>query len=195
MKRFFFLVPFFLVSCTIGSSPEPTYYDLSAKDGTPLTAPDLFIEVHRPTLPSYLDRPQMVREENTYQYTVDDIDWWAEPLDTMFLRILTDDLRQRLPASRILSELDADTSFAPYSIETDIDQFNAIEGNRVAFKATLSINDKTGLRTMHRQPVEFSLAAAPTPEALASSLSELTAAYADLIVKELQEEKICTPAP
>src|ERR1700734_3383444 len=101
MKRVILIFALFLASC--GTSPEPRFYGLNEIDG-PQTEQNLSIKIQRPGLPQYLDRPDIVRSENTYQYKIDEMRRWAEPLDRMFERILTEDLQQRLPDNRIQSE-------------------------------------------------------------------------------------------
>jgi uncharacterized lipoprotein YmbA len=129
MKRFVLFLTLLLTAC--GTSPEPNYYGLTQIDGA--TAPGVYtVKIQRPGLPDFLDRPDIVSGENAYQYTIDEMHRWVEPLDRMFERILTEDLRQRLPNSKILSESDTGTADLQYVVETNITQFNVISAEALS---------------------------------------------------------------
>src|ERR1700734_1922854 len=102
MRRLFFLLSLlWFAGC--GTSPEPDFYNMKKIDGAQFDN-NFSIKIQRPSIPEYLDRPDIVREENAYQVKIDEMYRWAEPLDRMFERILAENLRQRLPKSIILSE-------------------------------------------------------------------------------------------
>jgi uncharacterized lipoprotein YmbA len=204
MKRLAYLAVLVLAGC--GTSPEPDYYDMSAVNGTALPNVVTSLEIERPTLPSYLDRPDFVRQDNAYRYSIDEFQRWAEPLDRMFERILTEDLRQRLPGSAILSEADTGTFKMRYAVESDIQQFNSVtqDGSSTAvLKVTLSLVDKTvttklvtdangaplKLKMMRQETFQLSIPAGTSPDSIASALSKLVAAYADEVALVLQQQK------
>jgi len=180
------IILFFLFSlAACGTSPEPRDYGLVPVNGA--TAPDLVlnIKVQRPSLPNYLDRPQMVRLENFYEYKSDEWHRWAEPLDRMFERILTIDLRQRLPQSHILAESDTGVLENPVTIDTAVQQFNEVGNHTVILSTTLSMNDKHGASSLLAQSIELT----STDESLSatvSALSNLIGSYADHIVQIFQ---------
>ena len=184
MKRAVVLFTLFLVAC--GTSPEPDYYELAAVNGTPSSGNLVSIKIQRPSLPDYLDRPDIVREETGYQYKIDEMRRWAEPLDRMFERLLAEDLRQRLPDSKILSESDTGTVDLRYVVETDIEQFNAIGKDEAALKGVLLISDKTGSLPAKPLRIELTAPAGASTQALAAALSDLIGEYADHIQAAIQ---------
>jgi uncharacterized lipoprotein YmbA len=111
---------------------------------------------------------------------------WAEPLDRMFERILAEDLRQRLPDSRILSESDTGTVGLRYTVETDIEQFNAVGDGQAALKAVLSLSDKSG--AMKPKRIELNAPSGASPDVLASALSNLIGQYADRVQDSLRQQ-------
>jgi len=188
MKRAALFLVLFLAAC--GVSPEPDYYDLAKVNGTPLPGVALSIKIQRPSLPDYLDRPDIVSEENAYRYRIDEMRRWAEPLDRMFERILTEDLRQRLPDSRILPESDTGTTNLRYVVETDIEQFNTIGKDEASLKAVLSINDKTATTAIQPEHIQLTAPANGSMAALAAALSNLIGAYADTIQVAIQQQAL-----
>ncbi len=84
----------FLAGC--GSSPENHYYVLSPVPPSPPATPARsglgIASVH---LPGLLDRPQLVLRTGSGTVDIRELDRWAEPLDQMVPRILTQDLALR----------------------------------------------------------------------------------------------------
>jgi uncharacterized lipoprotein YmbA len=171
-----------LTSCS--TSPEPQFYGLSEIDGTQ-TKQNFSIKIQRPSLSQYLDRPDIVRSENTYQYKIDEMHRWAEPLDQMFERVLTEDLQQRSPNGKILSESDTGTIDLRYIVETNIAQFNEIDDERISLKLQFSITDRTKAQNFTPQYMEMLLPFDGTNDGLAAALSKLVGFYADRIVSAL----------
>jgi uncharacterized lipoprotein YmbA len=177
-----------LTACSLGSSQEPNYYELTPVSGTSAPGIGLAIKVQRPSIPAYLDRPDIVRQENDYQYKIDQFSWWAEPLDEMLERILAEDLRKRLPDSSVLTESDTGTMNARYIVNTDIERFNAVDANDVAFKATLSIEDKNGGAPFKPEVITLHTDGATWPDAIAAALSTLAGEYADRVAEALRQQ-------
>jgi uncharacterized lipoprotein YmbA len=92
----------FVSACA--SSPPVRYYTLSdiAPDAR-LTAPseDAPVRVDRVTIPSELDRSQVVRRIDANRLQIAELDRWAGPLDEMIRRVLSADLAARLPEQMV----------------------------------------------------------------------------------------------
>jgi uncharacterized protein len=182
MKRTVLILTLFLASC--GTSPEPRFYGLNEIDGQQ-SQQNISVKIQRPSLPQYLDRPDIVRSENTYQYKINEMHRWAEPLDQMFERVLTQDLQQRLPVGKILSESDTGTVDQRYVVETNITQFNAIDAGHVSLKLQFSIIDSSKAQNFKPQYMEMVLPFDGDDQGLAATLSKLIGLYADRIVNAL----------
>jgi len=97
MRKTLLLLTLFLGGC-IGSGPEVRYFTLSAvpPDGPARSGrPALHLTSFR--LPLLYDRAQMVFRTGPQSVDIDEADRWAEPLDRMAARILTQDLALRRP--------------------------------------------------------------------------------------------------
>ena len=111
-----------LASC---ASPDPTLFTLQPVAGTPAaSATAQVIELRRPGLAGYLDRPDIVLRDAGYQLSVNSQQRWAEPIGDMIGRVLTQDLSQRLPSSTVFSESGAITADPNLRIEVDIVRFD-----------------------------------------------------------------------
>jgi hypothetical protein len=101
-----------LVLGACGSSPKTNFFTLDAVHAVsraasaPGRAP---IQVGHVDLPGTLDRQAMVTRGPGSQINVSDQDRWSAPLDELVRRAITEDLRQRLPAGRVLAPGDPTT--------------------------------------------------------------------------------------
>jgi uncharacterized lipoprotein YmbA len=188
MKRAVLAFILMLAACT-GTSPEPDFYELKPVDGAAHPGENIALKIERPSIPAYLDRPDIVRQESAYQYKIDEFRRWTEPLDGMIARVLAEDLRQRLPDGVILTGADTGADDLRYAADTAIVQFNATGDGRVALKAVLTIRDKTGARTLAPQNIALSGETGSSTAALAAALSNLLAAYADRVVAVVKESQ------
>jgi len=83
-----------------GAGPENRYYVLSAVPPAQPEAPArASLDIASVRLPGLLDRPQLVLRTGTGTVDIRDLDRWAEPLDQMVPRILSQDLASRQRAS------------------------------------------------------------------------------------------------
>ena len=182
-----YLAGSFLVAGCAGTSPEPDYYELGPVAGTQDPALAVSIKVQQPTLADYLDRPDIVQQELDYEYKVDEFQRWAEPLDRMYERVLAEDLRQRLPASVIVTEADSGETVGQYVVETDIQRFNSTDEKSASLKAVLSIKDGPGVSGSKPEPVDLSVPDGGSLQHMAEALSDLIGLYADQVAHSLRQ--------
>jgi uncharacterized lipoprotein YmbA len=135
------------------ASPDPSLFTLQPVNGTVQTpATAQVIELRRPGLAGYLDRPDIVLSNAGYQLSVNSQLRWAEPIGDMIGRILTQDLSQRLPSSTVFSETGAITADPSLRIEVDILRFDQGADGRVTLVAQAALEagrSHTPLRTRH----------------------------------------------
>lgn len=137
-----------LASLACASSPEPQFYTLfpaavpvaPPAAGEALARPPWQIELRRPGLPGYLDRPQIVRHEAREKLELSGAERWAEPLEDMVGRILAQNLAQRLPSARVYTESGAISSSPDARVELEIQRFELTENGSVELVAQVALH-------------------------------------------------------
>ncbi len=139
-----------LASC---ASPDPTLYTLQAVQGTVVAGGAAqVIEVRKPGLAGYLDRPDIVLRDAGYRLQTNSQQRWAEPISDMVGRVLTQDVSQRLPASTVFAESGAITADPSLRIEVDIVRFDQGADGRLTLDAQVAIEagrSHAPVRTRH----------------------------------------------
>jgi uncharacterized lipoprotein YmbA len=169
-----------LASC--GTSPEPAFYTLAPVPGTSATDIRDTIKVVQPDLPAFLDRPDFVSQTSRYEISINETANWAEPLASLFERILADDLQQRLPSATVQTDSDFESLRAPrFIIETQLQLFNPADNGEAVLRGDCELTDRQSSR---QQPQHFIIDltvsnTSHTPDAIAAALSNLVGQYAD----------------
>jgi hypothetical protein len=162
------------------SSPDNKYFTLSteAPAAPASSAADRTISVDEVTIPSYLDRPQIVIRQDATRADVHEYERWLEPLDPMLRRVLSADLAGRLGEGHVLDRPRKDTTL----ITVNIDEFGQ-EGDRVVLRGqwTTKTARKDGSGVPHSFVREEPLGKAETPDMVAA-MSRLVGGLADEIV-------------
>ncbi|MEO8182054.1 MAG: PqiC family protein [Deltaproteobacteria bacterium] len=130
--------PLAMASCA--SSPEPQFYALFPARGSTLASAPMDVQLRRPGLPSYLDRPQIVRQEQQGKLEFSGAERWGAPLDDLVGSILTQDLGQRLPNARIYKESSAISSSPDALVEVEIQRFELTENGSVELVAQVALH-------------------------------------------------------
>ncbi len=111
------------------ASPETAYYTLRTVPGTPLGGGPPSVQIRRPGLAGYLDRPEIVRDSSDYRLRLNSGERWGEPLGDMFARVLAENLAQRLPGSSVFTEAGAISADPAATVEVDVQRFDLDAGN------------------------------------------------------------------
>lgn len=85
-----------LSACSVGGKTRSSqFYVLGATIEQPLgdSMEDLRLGVGPIAIPGYVDRPQMVTKTDTAEILIDEYARWAEPLEEMFTRTLSENIR------------------------------------------------------------------------------------------------------
>jgi uncharacterized lipoprotein YmbA len=145
------------------------------------------IEIRRPAVAGYLDRPEIVRRIVDYRLGVAANDRWGEPLDAMIGRVLAQDLEQRAPGSSVYTEAGSITAPADAFVEVDLRRFDVSDDGNVTLVAEVAVE-----RAGEHAPVavrSVSLHEAPaggSTGALALAMSELLGKLSDQIAAILR---------
>lgn len=179
-----------LVALTNCSASQPTsFYTLSGfdSDGAATAEQSMRLGVGPIYLPAYLDRPQVVTRNGTNRMNVSEFDQWAEPLETTFQRVLTENLSRQLNTDRIATLPARRNMPLDHQVEVDVTRFDADETGRVVLDARWRIFDGRGDRLLHRGR---SLAVERTPtvgdyEQIAAAMSHCLGAMSKEIADAL----------
>jgi uncharacterized lipoprotein YmbA len=191
MKRAGLILLTILTLDACGTSAEPDFYIMSEISGTVYPEAAAVVKVRRPVLAAYLDRPDFVRETGD-RIQIDEMARWTEPIDRMFARVLAEDLQQRLPAGRIMTEDTIPSEKAGFVVNIDLQTFNSVQSGHAALKGSFIVTD-TRFRGPARQPlaprpVALAVYTGSSPQSVAAGLSSVTAQLADQIALLLADQ-------
>jgi uncharacterized lipoprotein YmbA len=127
-------------SLACASSPEPQFYTLFPQHGSTLSSRPLQIELRRPALPGYLDRPQIVRHEQPEKLEFSGAARWGSPLQDMVGSILAQNLAQRLPSASVYVESGAISSSPDATVELDIQRFELTQNGAVELVTQVALH-------------------------------------------------------
>ena len=168
------------------ASPDPALFTLQPVPGTAQAATaSQVIELRRPGLAGYLDRPDIVLRDAGYQLSVNSQQRWAEPIGDMIGRVLTQDLSQRLPSGTVFSEGGAITADPTLRLEVDIVRFDQGADGRLTLVAEAALEagrSHVPLRTRH-----ITLTADPPGPGAASLVAAMSALLGQLADRLAQD--------
>ena len=160
-------------------SPEPTFFALSARQGSVVhAARSLKIELRHTALPGYLDRPHIVRRTTAEQLELGDDELWGAPLDEMVDATLAEDLAQRLPGSVVYQEGGAISSVPDARVEAQLLRFERTASGDVELLAQVAVHSGSAEASMQRFAFTQRPASGRTSDAV-SSLSQLLGKLSD----------------
>jgi uncharacterized lipoprotein YmbA len=180
-KQFAALAALLLASC---SSPDPTLYALQAVPGTPVSAPAQVIEVRRPGLAGYLDRPSIITGAPGYQIDLSHNTRWAEPLGDMIGRVLVEDLAARLRGSTVFGEGGAIGGDATLRVELDVQHFDPGPDGIVRLAGAVVIERNHSI--VHSAQLDLRSNEPTTgPAGIAGAMSALLGEVADRVARDV----------
>jgi uncharacterized lipoprotein YmbA len=171
-----------LVGCT---SPNPVLYTLAVVPGPVLAGAPHSIQVRRIGLAGYLDRPGIVRSSADYKLQIANDDRWGEPLGGLLLRVLDQDLSQRLPASTVYADSGAISADPDLIVEIDLQRFDADSAGVILLSAEVSVRpggrtDRAQTRTIRLQVTPNSTTTAEYVAALSKALAQMADIIANM---------------
>jgi uncharacterized lipoprotein YmbA len=182
----------FALGC--GRSPDPTFYTLVAYGGgQTYPASGLVVEVRRPNIAGYLDRREIVQRVAAQQLDVASGALWAEPLATMFERVLASDLAARLPQSQVVTGQAALASHADVTIDIDVQRFEQNAG-KLVLEAQLGVRDLAGAKPVLSRVVLMAQPESDSVEGHIAAMNGLTGQLADRVAQAVATAA-ATPPP
>ncbi len=183
-RRAVLLLPALLAAC---ASPDPAYYTLIARPGPVSRGAPKLVELRRIGLAGYLDRSEIVRNNNDYRLRIPGGERWGEPLGQLITRVLAENLNARLPGSSVFADSGAISAIPDATVEVDIQRFDADASNQVVLLAQVAVSrerdrDRRTARTLRltAQP------SGPTTTDLVAAMSAALAQLADRVATILR---------
>jgi uncharacterized lipoprotein YmbA len=171
-----------------GSSPNATLYVLSPRGGAVEAAPPRVLEIRRPAVAGYLDRPEIVRHVVDSRVGVAAADRWGEPLDAMIGRVLAEDVEQRCPGVHAFVSDGAVTAAPDLVVELNVRRFDVDDDGSVRLVAEVAL-ERDG---EHAPPIVRGVelqgpGGSSTTEGQVRAMSDLLGRLADRIAQLLRE--------
>jgi uncharacterized protein len=160
------------------SSPEPQFYTLVSNPGRTFATGPLHIQLRRPGLPGYLDRTQIVRQEQPGQLELSGAERWGAPLEDMVGSILAQNLAERLPSARVFTESGGISSPHDAQIEVDIQRFELTGAGTVELSAQVAVHWPQALAPERLDRYAFSRS--PRDGSTRQLVAEMSALLAEL---------------
>lgn len=128
----------------------------------------------------------MVRADGPDRIDISNQDRWAAPLDDIIRHVLAEDLRDRLPAGRVLLPGDATPPDGSMGIEINVQRFAGNASGHVALQADWTLLDRHGSPGLTRSEAISSHAGSSRTDAVVAAMSQAVGALADRIVVVLR---------
>ena len=150
------IVALVTIGCT---ETQPTkFYILSAEtaptgDAIPRGPKTPVVGVANVALPGYLDRPQIVSRTSANAMDIDEFHRWAEPLDSLFTRILAQNLSGNLGRDAIVELAGNRSGSFDYLVEIDVLRFDSEAKERAVLDARWRLVDAARERVISRGQV------------------------------------------
>jgi uncharacterized lipoprotein YmbA len=130
------------------------------------------------SIPSYLDRPQIVRRRDAHELKVNEFDQWAEPIGSAITRVMADNLAAATGAAGVYPHPWDRSAAIDMRIPIDIRRFDAAADGRVTLSAVWRIVDGGGRRRLLER--ETTVTRSPEGTEIAQLVAAMNAALADL---------------
>lgn len=180
-----------LAALSCASSPEPTFYALSAIEEAPQVREQaLRVELRRAVVPGYLDRPQLVRRVSSQRLQLSSSERWGAPLQELVSGTLAENLSAQLPASEVYTENSTISSDADVVIDIELRRFELdAQGqvNLTAVVATQFLGPQP--RTTRRDYKFLERPASSSADDVVATMSELLAQLSGAIAQQLAGQR------
>jgi uncharacterized lipoprotein YmbA len=177
----------------LGCASTPArFYTLSAELTPAAQAPRIAVVVGPVSIPSDVDRPQMVLKDGPNQVRIDEDNRWAAPLGDAIASVVAENLATLLGTPRVTLFPDRMAGDGAYGVTIEVQQFVSEPGSAATLSAVWTVRrgadgrTETG-RTRVREPVTgsgYEALAAAHSRALAVMSREIADTLAALSAQE-----------
>ena len=172
-----------VTGCMPPGGPE---YVLTPVPGPILTGSPMTVSVRGVSVPQFLRQLGIVYASDIPRPQAIPSEWWAEPLDLMIGRVMTQDLMQRLPGSRVF--FDPAPPYTPSDVWVDVTvaRFDTNPAGDVLVQAQVGV---VGLRFLTRTAWRTVTPANGSTKSMVTALSIALATFSDLIATLVVESR------
>ncbi len=152
---FFLFVSSGLLACA--GAPPTRFYVLSAGADSHLqTSETLSIGVGPIKMPDYLDRLQIVTRSNANALGLADFDRWAEPLESGFTRVLSENLGKLLATENLAAYPWPSSNKVDCQVTVEVARFDGAMGENVTLEARWALFSEKGKRLLTKETSRIS---------------------------------------
>jgi uncharacterized lipoprotein YmbA len=127
-----------------GKSSSSRFYTLFPRQGAAASSRPLKVQVLRPVVPSYLERPELVYRRGPTRLELYPYDRWGAPLEELVSTTLVENLAQRLPESTIFPEQGSVADRSDVVVEVILQRFEATQGEVVELRGLVGVHWRQG---------------------------------------------------
>jgi uncharacterized lipoprotein YmbA len=146
------------------------------------------VHLDRVTIPTELDRAQIVRRIDATRLQIVEDDRWAAPLDDTIRRVLSNDLAARLPPGLVADPNEPSLGERRQSLSVDVQEFYGDASCAVTLRAAWLLKPPDSPSSRGTEEIRIPAAAdcagtATLPEALSQALAQLSDRIAAVIAR------------
>ena len=100
------IIAFLLASCSLGGKTKSSQFYVLDSTISPTeqeTDNDVSLAISQVLVPGYIDRPQIITKTASAEIKFSEFNRWAEPIDSMFQRVLTQNIKTLTNSDQITS--------------------------------------------------------------------------------------------
>lgn len=177
-----------------GSSPIPDFYTLYPEPGEPARNVSLQIEIRRPGLPGYLDRPNIVRRVESGRLDISGTERWGHDLGELVGSTVARNLTQRLPESTIYTESGAISTSPDLVVEIDLQRFEATGDGVVRLDVQVALHRAGSSRAIVKRYELSKERESDDTEGMVAAMSDLLAELSEGMAESIASMGAASPS-
>jgi len=186
-----------LTGCT-GKSEPTSFYMLRSLEEFPGLRPagsDISVLVGPVSVPTYLDRSQIMARQEGVEVIVHDFDHWAEPLDKNVKRVLIDNLSAFLGTAMVYDFENSRSPDTDFQLQVEVSRFDYTKQGTAVFIAFWTLYDAEGEITSRNKTVMTAEAAGEGMASMVAAQNTLVTNFSKNVANELISQSSRTRLP
>lgn len=125
-----------VLALVVGCASAPSrFYTLSAAGGTAKNSSNVSVAVGPVSIPTVVDRPQIVISMGPNQVRLDEFNRWALPLQNNIAQVIAENLTAQLGTPRVTVFPELTSADADYRAIIDVQRFDSMPGEAATLEA------------------------------------------------------------